>query len=204
MPSVRPPSIADLFVGGDKLRDLHEVVGLVVTNFGGVEETLRYLDWQLQAFALAAAMPSNITENDVQIALCIPRNAYFASHMVLSRIFKGIDKGLAHPSVAAALGTDTGAIVAEWQRLRATADDLGKRRNALAHAAIGVSGASVVRSMGLLASATTVDPLDDKKLTADIGAFHTPLGSFINKLTRALPFRDHNTVTFAEPIQLVI
>jgi hypothetical protein len=204
MPSVRSPSIADLFVGGDKLRDLHEVVGLVVTNFGGVEETLRYLDWQLQAFSLAAAMPARTPENDVQIALGTPRNDYFAKHMVLSKILKGIDKGLAHPIVATALGADTATIVAEWQRLRATADDLGKRRNALAHAAIGVSGASLVRSMGFLKPATAVNPLDDKKLTTDIGAFHTPLGSFINKLTRALPFRDHNTVTFAEPIELVI
>jgi hypothetical protein len=69
MPNRRPPSIADLFVGGDKLRNLFEVVGMVVTNFGGIEETLRYLDWQLQAYALAAAMPAGTAENDVQIAL---------------------------------------------------------------------------------------------------------------------------------------
>ncbi len=204
MPSTRPPSIADLFVGGDKLRDLHEVVGLVVTNFGGIEETLRYLDWQLQAFALAAAMPSGTPDNDVQIALVTPRGDYFAEHMVLSKILKRIDKGLSHASVASALGADAAAIGAEWQTLRATAYDLGKRRNALAHAAIGVSGASVVRSLGLLTPATTVNPLDDRKLTTDIGAFRTPLGSFINKLTRALPFRDHNTVTFSEPIQITI
>jgi hypothetical protein len=24
---------------------------MVVTNFGGIEETLRYLDWQLQAYS---------------------------------------------------------------------------------------------------------------------------------------------------------
>jgi hypothetical protein len=28
--------------------------------------------------------------------------------------------------------------------------------------------------------------------------------SFINKLTRALPFRDHNTVTFSEPVEIII
>ena len=204
MPSTRPPSIADLFVGGDKLRDLYEVVGLVVTNFGGVEETLRYLDWQLQAFALAAAMPAGTADKDVQIALATPRNDYFAKHMVLSKILKSTDKGLAHPVVAIALGADAATIGAEWQKLSATAEDLGKRRNALAHAAIGVSGASIVRSMGLLAPAKTVNPLDDKKSTTDIGAFRTPVGSFINKLTCALPFRDHNTVTFSEPAEIVI
>jgi hypothetical protein len=203
-PSARPPSIADLFVGGDKLRDLHEVVGLVVTNFGGVEETLRYLDWQLQAFALGAAMPAGTADKDVQIAFAAPRNDYFAKHMVLSKILKSIDKGLAQPVVATAMGADAVTIGVEWQKLRATADDLGKRRNALAHAAIGVSGASIVRNMGLLAPAKTVNPLDDKKLTTDIGAFRTPVGSFINKLTRILPFRDHNTVTFSEPAEIVI
>jgi hypothetical protein len=204
MPSLRPPSIADLFVGGNKLRDLFEIVGMVVTNFGGIEETLRYLDWQLQAYALAAAMPAGTAENDVQIRLGAPRTAYFGKHRSLSRILEGIDGGLSHSSVATALGADTAAITAEWQRLKTTAQDLGKRRNALAHAAIGVSGASLVRSLGLLAPPQTVNPLDDKKLTTDIGAFRTELGAFINKLTPALPFRDHNQVTFFEPVEIVI
>ena len=81
---------------------------------------------------------------------------------------------------------------------------MGKRRNALAHAAIGVSGASIVRSMGLAAPAKMVNPPDDKQLTRDLAAFHAPLGSFINKLTRTLPFRDHNLVIFSEPVEVVI
>jgi hypothetical protein len=204
MPSIRPPSIADLFVGGDKLRDLFETVGMVVTNFDGIEETLRYLDWQLQAYALAVAMPGGTTENDVPIALGAPRTAYFGKHRILSVILSGIDTGLAHPSVLAALGASAASITAQWQGLKATAQDLGKRRNALAHAAIGVSGASLVRSFGLLAPPQTVNPLDDKKLTTDIGAFRTEFGAFINKLTQALPFRDHNQVTFFEPVEVVV
>jgi hypothetical protein len=204
MPSIRPPVIADLFVGGDKLRDLFETVGMVVTNFGGIEETLRYFDWQLQVYALAAAMPAGTTENDVQIALGAPRTAYFGKHRILSAILRGIDAGLAHPSVGAALGASAAAITAQWQGLKATAQDLGKRRNSLAHAAIGVSGASLVRNVGLLAPPQTVTLLDDKKLTTDIGAFRTELGALINKLTQALPFRDHNQVTFFEPVEVVI
>lgn len=204
MPSTRPPSIADLFVGGDKLRDLFEIVGMVVTNFGGIEETLRYLDWQLQAYALAVAMPAGTPENDVQVALGPPRGTYFGKHRILSVILRGIDTGLAHPSVGAALGASAAAITTQWQRLKARAQDLGRRRNALAHAAIGVSGASLVRSLGLLAPPQTVNPLDDKKLTTDIGAFGTEFGAFINKLTQALPFRDHNQVTFVEPVEVVI
>jgi hypothetical protein len=160
MPSTRPPSIADLFKGGDKLRDLFEIVGMVVTNFGGIEETLRYLDWQLQAYAHATAMPTGTPENDVQIALGAPRSAYFSRHLILSAILRGIDTGIAHPSVTAALGAEAANITAQWQGLKATAQDLGKRRNALAHAAIGVSGASLVRSLGLLAQPQTVNPLD--------------------------------------------
>jgi hypothetical protein len=204
MPSRRPPSIADLFVGGDKLRDLFEVVGMVVTNFGGIEETLRYLDWQLQAYALAAAMPAGTAENDVQIALAVPRAAYFAKHRVLSAILSSIDKGLGDPSVAGALCADAATVASEWQALKATAQDLGKRRNALAHSAIGVSGASLVRSTGLLAPAQTVNPEDDRQLTTDIGALRVPLGAFINKLTNALPFRDHNRAMFSEPAEIVI
>jgi len=177
---------------------------MVVTNFGGIEETLRYLDWQLQAYALAAAMPPGTAKNDVQIALGAPRTAYFGKHRILSVILRGIDTGLAHPSVVAALGANATALTAQCQVLKATAQDLGKRRNALAHAAIGVSGASLVRSMGLLAQPQTVNPLDDQKLTTDIGAFRTELGAFINKLTQALPFRDHNQVTFFEPVEVVI
>jgi hypothetical protein len=150
-----------------------------VTNFGDVEETLRYLHWQLQAFALAAAMQVGTADNDVQIALATPRNRYFAKYMVLSKILQGIDKGFIDPAVATALGADASTIDAEGQTLRATADDLGKRRNALAHAAVGVSGASLVRSAGFLAPAKAVNPLDDKQLTTDIGAFHTKLGLFI-------------------------
>jgi hypothetical protein len=74
MSSTRPPSSADLFADGDKIRDLFEVVGMVVTNFGGVEETLRYLDWQLRAFPLAATMPSTTLQEGVKIALAGPRS----------------------------------------------------------------------------------------------------------------------------------
>jgi hypothetical protein len=193
-----------MHVGGDKLRDLFEIVGMVVTNFGGIEETLRYLDWQLQAYALAATMPVGTSNNDVQIALATPRQSYFAKHLVLSKILKGIDKGFSHPSVTTALGANAAATVTEWQGLRSTAMDLGNRRNALAHAAIGISSASPVRSAGFLAPAQPVNSLDDKKLTADIAAFLTPLGAFINKLTQALPFRDHNTITFFEPAEITV
>jgi hypothetical protein len=203
MPSTRPPSLIDLFAGGDKLRDLYEVVGLVVTNFGGIEETLRYLDWQLQAYTLVAVMPAGTAPNDVQIALTTPRQGYFAKHMVLSNILKAIDKGLSSPSVVAGLGPDAAVVSAEWQGLRAKVYDLGNRRNALAHAAIAVSGVGVVRSIGLLAPAATVNPLDDKQLTTDIGNVRPLLGAFINKLTRVLPFRDHNTATLAETAAII-
>src|ERR1700730_11489612 len=106
MPSTRPYSVADLLAGGDKLRDLFEVVGMVVTNFGGIEETLRYVDWQLQAYALAAAMPAGTSENDVQIALVVPRATYFGKHLSLSKVLKGISKSLGDPVIATGLGAD--------------------------------------------------------------------------------------------------
>jgi hypothetical protein len=203
MPSTRPPSLIDLFAGGDKLRDLYELVGLVVTNFGGIEETLRYLDWHLQAYTLVSAMPAGTAPNDVQISLTTPREDYFAKHMVLSNILRAIDKGLSHASVVAGLGADAAVVSTEWQGLRATAYRLGNRRNALAHAAIAVSGVSAVRSMGLLEPPTTVNPQDDKQLTTDIGNFRLLLGAFINKLTDALPFRDHNIAVFAETAAII-
>jgi hypothetical protein len=198
MPSNRPYSVADLFVGGGKLRDLFEVVGMVVTNFGGIEDTLRYLEWQLHAFALAAAMPPGTPDNDLQILLATPRSAYYAKHRSVSKILRGIEDGLANSDVATALGSNATAFGVEWRALKIKAKDLGDRRNALAHSAIGLSGVSIVRSMGLLAQAQSVNPLDDAKLAADIGAFHAALGVFINKLTRTLPFRDHNIAVFSE------
>ena len=48
-----------------------------------------------------------------------------------------------------------------------------------------------------------VNPLDDKQLTTDIGNVRPLLGAFINKLTRVLPFRDHNTATFAETAAII-
>jgi hypothetical protein len=201
---MRPPSVADLLVGGDQLRDLFEVVGKVVTNFGAVEETLRYLDWQLQAYELAAAMPAGTTESKVQTALAASRSAYFRKHLSLSKILKGIDKGLSYPGATIALGAKATLVAAEWQALKATAQDLGNRRNALAHAAIGMSGTSPARSVGLFAIPQRVNPSNDTKLTNDIGAFCVPLGAFINNLTGAMPFRDHNTVTFLAPAEVIL
>jgi hypothetical protein len=88
--------------------------------------------------------------------------------------------------------------------LKSTAKDLGERRNALAHTAIGLSGTSLVRSMGFLEPMLTVNRADDSQLTTDIGSFHVSLGRFINELDRELPFRDHNRVIFSEPAKVVI
>jgi hypothetical protein len=71
------------------------------------------------------------------------------------------------------------------------------RPNDLAHSAIGLSGASPVRSAGLIEPPRPFKPGDDEKLTTEIGAFARALGEFINDLTQQLPFRDHNQVTFA-------
>jgi hypothetical protein len=38
MPSTRTPSIADLFVGGNKLRDLFEMFGMGLTDRAGIEK----------------------------------------------------------------------------------------------------------------------------------------------------------------------
>jgi hypothetical protein len=40
------------------------------------------------------------------------------------------------------------------------------------------------------------NPLDDKKLTDDIGKFYIDVGQFINKLTNALPFREQTTAIY--------
>jgi hypothetical protein len=196
MPSTRPPFAIDIISGSNQVRDLFEIVGMVVTNFGGLEETLRYLEWQLQAYAQAAGMPVGTPEAKVQKDLTEARTKYLEKHRVLSKILKGIDDGLSDPGVASALGAAAGTVATEWQTLKATANNLGQRRNTMAHAAISMSGVSPVRGIGLF-KPTTIKPLDDRNLINDIGAFRAPLGAFINKLTSALPFRDAKTVTFA-------
>ncbi len=188
----------DLFAGTEKLRGLMQTVGMVVTNFGGVEDTLRYLHWQLKAFALADPMlQSGVSPNDIQIALDAERKKYFIKFMVLSKILKGIDQAVAAPAVKAVLGVDEPVVSKRWASLKASAEDLGKRRNELAHSVLALSGVSPVRVAGLMEPAHPFKPEDDEKLSTEIGAFGIELGEFINDLTPQLPFRDHNKVIFA-------
>jgi hypothetical protein len=181
-----------------------EVVGRIVTNFGGTEDTLRYLHWQLKAFELADPMVrSGMPDNDMQRALATDRVQYFAKHMALYKILKGIDNALAAPSVKAALAADEAAYLGRWNALNATAKNLGNRRNERAHSAVALMGNSPVRSMGLLASPQPFSAADDEQLMSDIADFNRDLGAFINDLTARLPFRDFNQAHFSTVIATI-
>jgi hypothetical protein len=189
---------ADLFSGTAELRELFEIVGMVVTNFGGIEDTMRYLHWQLKAFAIAdPLLLASVPANDVQRKLGAERTIYFARTVLFKPTIDGIDKAFQAPSVDAALGTDKQPILAEWQELSTRALDLAKRRNELAHSVLAISGLSPVRRKGLLTNAQPVDTKVDRELTHAIGNFYGDIGKFINKLTDRLPFRDDNQVVFA-------
>ncbi len=105
-PQPRKPC-ADCFAGTAKLRELHEVAGRAVTNFGGIEDTLRYLDWQLKAFVVAdPLLRKGLSSSDTQRTLDAERATYFGTHMVVRRVLRGIDTGFRSAPVKRALGTE--------------------------------------------------------------------------------------------------
>lgn len=170
---------------------------MAVTNFGGIEDTMHYLHWQLKAFAIAdPLLREGRSANHVQERLDRERNIYFAKPPLFKATLDGIDTAFKAPSVETALGADKPAILAEWRTVRTTAAELAKRRNELAHSVLAISNLSPVRSMGLLANAKPIDPEIDQALVGAIGEFYSVIGTFIDKLTARLPFRDHNQVTF--------
>lgn len=185
---------ADLFEGTKRIDELFRKVGAIVTNLGGVEETLRFLEWNLLAFELAANMPSGTSGNEVVLALQGPKATYLSKHKVLFKILDGIDNGIAKASVQAALGADAQATIAQWQSHQATARDLGNRRNAVAHAAVGLTGVSPVRGMGFTAPLQPFSPGDDDRLLSDIGNFGLLLLKFVEELGARLPFKDNVTI----------
>ena len=86
---------ADLFEGTEHINELYRKVGAIVTSLGGVEETLRFLEWNLLAFELAANMPSGTSGNDVVLALQSPKATYLSQRKPLFMILAGIGSGFA-------------------------------------------------------------------------------------------------------------
>jgi len=185
---------ADIFVGTARINELHRKVGAIVTSLGGVEETLRFLDWNLMAFDLAAHMPAGTPADDIVRALQPIKATYFAKHKVLSRILEGVTKGFGKTSVQNALGNGAGAIFAQWQSHEAVAKDLGNRRNAVAHAVVGLTGASPVRGYGFTTPSQPFQSGDDDRLLTEIGSFGQALLMFVQEVQAKLPFRDNVSV----------
>ncbi len=196
--TTRPMTFADRFAGTDKINELHRIVGAIVTNLGGVEETLRFLEWNLMAFDLAANMQGVLTTSDVYRALEPEKNRYFVRHKLLFRILEGIGNGIDKASVQNALGDEAANIVSQWQSLKAAAQDLGDRRNAIAHVAIGLTGASLVRGQGFVMPSQPVQPGEDEQLLKEIGDFGRKLMSFVSDLGARLPFKDNTTIHAAK------
>jgi hypothetical protein len=160
---MRPP----IFVGDKELNEAHRRVGMIVGACARLEHAIAYLEWQLTAFSLAAASPTDSLA-DRQRALRSERKTWDKYAQLKTRLASAT-KAFDAPMIASRVkqNPQLKQMRRQWEDLRERARTLGEKRNEIGHTLLSWHDGKVVREVGRpWSEQVVVSAKEDEDLTS--------------------------------------